>query len=235
MNNRRLLITAFEPFGGETVNPTMLVLNELKEQQSARKHSSCKAQGTGSAAETSDLAYELITAVLPVAFKRVSAQIRELLRTEQPDAVICLGQAGGRAAVTPERIAVNLADARIADNAGFMPEDTPLREEGPAAYFSTLPIKQIVQAISDAGIRASVSNSAGLYVCNCLMYHTLDFLAQERRSIPAGFIHVPYLPEQTANRPEVPCMELTDMTKAIRIAADITMGLERVQSTADTR
>lgn len=195
----KLLLTGFEPFGGESVNPAMLVLKELKKEEER-------------------LAAELVTAVLPVEFGCMRDQTDRLLSSVRPDAVICLGQAGGRAQITPERIAVNLADAGIADNAGAMPCEEPLRPDGPAAYFSTLPNRQIIRAMDCAGIPSVISNTAGLYVCNCLMYHLLDLLAVRKLSIPAGFIHIPYLPEQVCEKPDTPCMPLAVTAEGIRIA-----------------
>ena len=119
----------------------------------------------------------------------------------QPDAVVCLGQASGRADITPERVAINVMDARIPDNSGNQPVDAPIREGGPAAYFSTLPVKAMVQAMKEAGAPASLSNTAGTFVCNDLMYGLLDHLARTGQTIPAGIIHVPATPAQACDRP----------------------------------
>ena len=175
-----ILITAFAPFQGEDINATMEALALLPD--SAHGHNLCKH-------------------ILPVEFGKAVDAVVSLVEDVQPDAVVCLGQASGRADVTPERVAINVMDARIADNGGYQPCDVPVRAEGPAAYFSTLPVKAMVQAMKEAGVPASLSNTAGTFVCNDLMYGLLDYLAQTGRNIPAGFIHIPATPAQAAVRP----------------------------------
>ena len=176
----KILITAFEPFQQESLNATMEALALLPD--TAHGHT-------------------LMKRILPVEFgKAVTAAVR-LVEELRPDAVICLGQASGRADITPERVAINVMDARIADNGGWQPEDVPVREDGPAAYFSTLPVKAMVRAMKEAGVPASLSNTAGTFVCNDLMYGLLDHLEITGRRIPAGFIHIPATPTQAAVRP----------------------------------
>ena len=175
-----ILITAFEPFQQETVNATMEALALLPD--SAHGHT-------------------LVKHILPVEFGGAVTAVVKLVEELNPGAVICLGQASGRADVTPERVAINVMDARIADNGGWQPQDVPVREDGPAAYFSTLPVKAMVQAIKEAGVPASLSNTAGTFVCNDLMYGLLDHLTQTGRNIPAGFIHIPATPAQAVERP----------------------------------
>ncbi len=179
----KLLLTAFDPFGGSPINPAQEALALLPDR-------------VGGAA--------LVKLVVPTVFGDSIDVLTAAIRREQPDAVLCLGQAGGRTGLTPERVAINLNDARIPDNAGNQPIDTPVAEGGPAAYFSTLPVKAMTSAIRRAGVPASVSNTAGTFVCNHLMYGLLHFLAQECPGIRGGFLHVPYLPNQTKDAPALP-------------------------------
>ncbi len=176
----KILITAFEPFQQESLNATMEALALLPD--TAHGHT-------------------LMKRILPVEFGKAVTAAVQLAEELRPDAVICLGQASGRTDITPERVAINVMDARIADNGGWQPEDVPVREDGPAAYFSTLPVKAMVRAMKEAGVPASLSNTAGTFVCNDLMYGLLDHLAQTDRHIPAGFIHIPATPAQAAERP----------------------------------
>ena len=148
----RVLVTAFDPFGGETVNPALEAVKMLPEQ-------------------TGEL--EISKLEVPTVFGKSIAVVKEALARLQPDFVVCVGQAGGRCDITVERVAINCMDARIADNAGCQPTDERIEPDGSAAYFSTLPIKRVVEAIRAEGIPASVSNSAGTFVCNQLMYGVL--------------------------------------------------------------
>jgi len=175
-----ILITAFEPFQQETINATMEALSLLPD---------------------SVCGHTLIKRTIPVVFGKAVEAVTALVDDLRPEAVICLGQASGRAEVTPERVAINVMDARIPDNAGEQPVDAPIREDGPAAYFSTLPVKAMVQVMKEAGVPASLSNTAGTFVCNDLMYGLLDHLARTGRNIPAGFIHIPATPAQAVERP----------------------------------
>ncbi len=175
-----ILITAFEPFQQETVNATMEALALLPDAVA------------GAA---------LTKRVLPVEFGRAIRVMAGLVEELAPDAVVCLGQATGRAEITPERVAINVSDARIPDNAGCQPTDQPIRPEGPAAYFSTLPLREMIAAMKQAGVPAALSNTAGTFVCNHLMYGLLDYLACTGRHIPAGFVHIPATPEQAVARP----------------------------------
>lgn len=175
-----ILFTAFEPFQQETINATMEALALLPD--SAHGHT-------------------LTRRILPVEFGKAITAIEMLVEELCPDAVICLGQATGRADVTPERVAINVSDARIPDNGGFQPADLPIREDGPAAYFSTLPVRDMIAAMKKVGVPASLSNTAGTFVCNNLMYGLLDYLGRTGRHIPAGFIHIPATPAQAVERP----------------------------------
>ena len=196
---KTLLITAFEPFGGESENPSMLVLERLSDQIGALR---------------------LEKRLLGVTFKGAAEDISQYISEIKPDYAICLGQAGGRAAITPERVAINIMDARMADNSGFTPTDEPVCPAGPDAYFATLPIKRMVKAIEGAGIPAAVSNSAGTYVCNSTMYALLNSISRLGLSTKAGFIHVPYLPKQVIGKSGVASMSLDDMVRGITAAID---------------
>ena len=189
---KKLLITGFDPFGGEKVNPSWEAVKLLPEKIGA--YTLCKME---------------IPTVFGVAARQVLEQAQQIL----PDAILCVGQAGGRSAVTPERVAINLRDASICDNAGAKPQDQTIVEGGPAAYFSTVPCKKMVEAMKQAGFPATVSNTAGTFVCNDVLYSVLHHFAST--SVQAGFIHVPYLPSQGT-----PSMELTDIVKALTAAIE---------------
>lgn len=198
-----VLLTGFEPFGGDARNPSAEAVHEVA------------AAWTGP--ET------LITAVLPVAFAASAERLRRLMTDHRPDAVVLTGLAGGRRAVTPERIAVNLVDARIPDNDGAQPIDEPSVPGTPAAAFSTLPVKAIAHDIAAAGIPAEVSHTAGTFVCN----HVFFVAAHEARAHPGtrvGFIHLPWSTE-TAPSPEVPALPASDLARALAIAVRTTLDV----------
>ena len=138
----------------------------------------------------------------------------------QPDVVICVGQAGGRQGITPERIAINIDDARIADNEENQPIDFPIQEDGESAYFSTLPIKAMVDKMTSSGFPASVSNTAGTFVCNHIMYQVLYYASKNHPSLKAGFIHVPFLPEQVKGKNQYPSMKLEEMVQALTLCVE---------------
>lgn len=191
----KLLLTGFEPFGGETVNPAQDALALVPDRI-----------GT----------LGIVKLILPVVFGKSIAELRAALREHRPDAVLCIGQAGGRMEVTPERVALNLIDARIPDNENNQPADEPIFADGPAAYFATLPVKDMAAAIRIAGLPARVSNTAGLFVCNHVMYGALYHLAHELPGAIGGFMHVPYTPEQAARQATAqPSMATADIARAI--------------------
>lgn len=196
---KTLLITAFEPFGGESENPSALALELLSESIGGIR---------------------LEKRLLEVTFLGAKDNICRYVDEVKPDYAICLGQAGGRAAITPERVAINVMDARIADNIGYKPEDVPVTEGGQNAYFATLPIKRMVGAMEQAGVAAALSNSAGTYVCNSTMYAMLEHIALNGMAAKAGFIHVPYIPSQVADKPNTPCMPLEDIVKGLSTAIE---------------
>ena len=166
-----ILVTAFAPFGGDALNASQEILNALPEVLGGVR---------------------LEKRLLPVSFRLAPQLALEAAERLRPEAIVCLGQAGGRDAVTPERIAVNLMDATSPDNDGFQPVDQPVIPNAPAAYFSTLPVKAMVEAMQRVGVPARLSDTAGTYVCNALMFAMLH----QTKDIPCGFIHVPYLTEQ---------------------------------------
>ncbi len=170
---KKLLITGFEPFGGQTVNPSWEAVRRLPEVISE---------------------FRLVKMEVPVLFGGAVRAVLKRAEEVRPDVILCVGQAGGRSKVTPEVAALNLRDARIADNAGFMPQGEPIEANGPAAYFATIPVRRIVDAVKEKGIPCELSYSAGVYVCNDLLYGLLYHY--EGTGVQVGFIHVPYLPEQ---------------------------------------
>lgn len=193
----KLLLTAFDPFGGEKVNPAQEAVKLVRE----RIGSVC-----------------VIKCEVPTIFgKSVEAAV-DAIERHRPDAVLCIGQAGGRADLTPERVAINLDDAAIPDNAGNQPIDKAIFPDGEAAYFSTLPVKAMVAAIREAGLPASLSNTAGTFVCNHLMYGVLYTLKKRYPGVRGGFLHVPMIPAQTHGREGVPSMPLLDIVKGIEAA-----------------
>lgn len=192
----KLLLTAFTPFDGEKINPALEAVKLVKDR----------------------IGNLLIVKLeVPTVFGKSIDTVREAIEREKPDFVLSIGQAGGRAEICPERVAINLDDARIPDNEGNQPIDEPIFPDGENAYFSTLPVKAMVEAIRKEGLPSSLSNSAGTYVCNHLMYGVLYYL-DKRPVIKAGFIHVPYIPEQTKNKKEMPALELSEIVRGLEAA-----------------
>ena len=193
----KLLLTGFTPFDGETINPALEAVKRVKSEIAGM---------------------EIVKLEVPTVFGESVQLVAEAIEREQPDFVLSVGQAGGRVAVTPERVAINVDDARIPDNAGQQPIDVPIFADGENAYFATLPVKAMAEAIREAGLPSALSNSAGTYVCNHLMYGVLYHLNRHHKDAKAGFIHVPYIPEQTADKPGVPSMPLDDIVRALEAA-----------------
>ncbi len=196
----KILITGFNPFGGESTNPAFeavkLLPETIKEAQ-------------------------IIKLEIPTEFKRAGKVLQDGIETNKPDVVVCIGQAGGRSAITPEKVAINLMDGRIPDNAGYQPVDTPVREDGPTAYFTSLPVKAMVETIREAGIPAFLSYSAGTYVCNFLMYELLYLIDHHYPIIKGGFIHVPYMSQQVVNKPNgTPSMDLKTIARGLEKAVE---------------
>ncbi len=196
----RLLLTGFEPFGGEPVNPSWRVAQAL--------------DGLAIAG------VEVRAVQLPCVFGQALSVLGEALAATQPVLVLALGQAQGRCDFSLERVAINVDDARIADNAGARPIDAPIVAGGPAAYFATLPIKAMVAALRDAGLPASLSQTAGTFVCNHVFYglmHTLQ-ARPGPAAVRGGFMHLPLLPEQAARHPGVASLPLATMVEGVRLA-----------------
>ncbi|WP_315316753.1 pyroglutamyl-peptidase I [Pantoea vagans] len=200
---KTVLMTAFEPFGGETINPSWEAVRALEGKE------------IGGAT--------IVIRQLPVVFSEVLHVLNQALEEVKPDAVLSVGQAGGRSDITVERIGINVDDARIPDNAGNQPVDEPIVAGGPAAYFSRLPIKAIVAAVREAGIPASVSQTAGTFTCNRVMYGLLHWLEQQKSPARGGFIHIPYLPEQASQHPGAPSMAVATIIQALEIAVKVTL------------
>jgi pyroglutamyl-peptidase len=198
----KILLTGFEPFDGSLVNPSEGVMHAL--------------------ADESIPGMTLVTALLPVTMERGPQVLLDAFSTVHPQAVLCLGQASRRAVLSIERLAVNLLDFRIPDNAGVQAQDQLIVSEGPAAYFTTLPVREIYEAIKEQGIPAALSLSAGTYLCNQVTYVLMHHLHSQKLNIPAGFIHLPALPQQAAQmKGSIPSMSLETMIKGIRIALNV--------------
>ncbi len=193
---KRWLVTGFEPFDGSHVNPSAQIVTALSQIFPTEYFHGI---------------------ILPVETRTAPEALRQALEATQPEAVICLGEAAGRTAISLERVAINLLDFRIPDNAGEQINDLPVTPDGPAAYFSTLPVRKIRDALLEEGIPAELSYSAGTYLCNQVFYTLMHFLAEHRWNIPAGFVHVPSLPEQAVKRHSLtPSMSVDLEIRAIR-------------------
>lgn len=193
----KILITGFDPFGGESINPALEAVKKLPD---------------------TILGQEIIKIEIPTVFRKSLEKIEENIQKHNPDVVISIGQAGGRFGITPERVAINIDDARIKDNDGNQPIDISIYEDGEAAYFSSLPIKAMVKEMNDNGIPASVSNTAGTFVCNHVMYGVLYLIDKKYPNIRGGFIHVPYIPSQVTTKPNTPSMSIDDIAKGLELS-----------------
>ena len=192
---KKILLCAFDPFGGEKINPALEAVRLVRFEGA-----------------------EIEKCEVPTVFYKSLGVVTDRIEKFKPDAVLMIGQAGGRDKITPERVAINISDARIEDNEGNRPCDEPIIKGAPAAYFSTLPIKKIVESLSRAEIPAAVSNSAGTFVCNHLMYGVLNFVAERGYDCIAGFMHIPFLPEQVEGKTGVPSLPLESDVRAIEIS-----------------
>ena len=194
----KILVTGFDPFGGESVNPAYEAVKLLPDV-------------IGGA--------EIFKLEIPTVFSLSGPAVEEGIRKYQPDVVICVGQAGGRASISVEKVAINFADARIPDNNGEQPLDEPLQADGPAAYFATLPVKAMVQHVKEAGLPCYLSFTAGTYVCNSIMYNVLYMCEKRYPGIRAGFIHVPYACGQVIDKANTtPSMPLETIAKSLEYA-----------------
>ena len=190
----KILVTGFEAFDKSALNPSAEIIKALKGD-------------------------DLVTAILPVVFGQASSKLKELIDLHKPSAVLCLGLAVGRSEITPERIAINLDNARIADNAGNQPLEQRVIADGPDGHFSTLPIEKMVASMKAAGIPASISLSAGTFVCNHIFYVLQDYLKDS--SIKSGFMHVPLMDEQRREYPTLPTMPIRQMIAGVEIALNV--------------
>lgn len=196
----KILVTGFDPFGGEKVNPAYEAVKLLPDTIAGA---------------------EVIKLEIPTVFSKSGPAVEAGIQAHNPDVVLNVGQAGGRACVTIERVAINLAEARIPDNAGEQPMDEPLQAEGPAAYFTTLPIKAMVKNVRDHGLPCHISYTAGTYVCNCVMYNVLHMAATKYPNIRAGFIHVPFASGQAVEKAvSTPCASLEVIAKSLEYAIE---------------
>jgi pyroglutamyl-peptidase len=197
---KKILVTGFDTFGGEKVNPASEILKNLKDKIGETR---------------------VIKLEVPTVFgKSINAVVKKI-DDIKPDFVLCIGQAGGRYKITVERVAINIDDASIPDNAKNLPIDQLIDNKGETAYFTTIPVKAIVEAIKKENIPAEISNSAGTYVCNHLLYGVLNHIHKNNLKIKAGFIHIPFLPEQVLKKPNTPYMTLEMMIRGIETAIKV--------------
>ncbi len=192
----KALVTGFDPFGGAEVNPSSLAVSRLKKKIGK---------------------VTVVTAVLPTSYAKSAKVLREAIDEAKPDIVLCVGQAGGRTELCLERVGINVQDARIPDNDRKQPIDVPVLAEGPAAYFATLPIKACVAEMRKAGLPAAVSNTAGTFVCNHILYSLMDIIVNHPVRMRGGFLHIPYVPEQAARLGGAPSMAVDDIVRGIEI------------------
>ncbi|MBW8348793.1 pyroglutamyl-peptidase I [Bacillus sp. IITD106] len=211
---KKVLMTGFDPFGGEKINPALEAVKQLD----------------GKVFE----GVEIVAQEVPTVFHESIKIVIDSIEQHKPDVIICVGQAGGRTQVTPERIAINIDDARIPDNKDNQPIDEPIYEDGPAAYWTTLPIKRIVHEMKKVGVPAAVSNSAGTFVCNHLFYGVMHYLEKNAPHIRGGFIHIPFIPEQTLGN-NAPSLSLDVIVEGLKTAAVIAAsGKEDIREVGGT-
>jgi pyroglutamyl-peptidase len=203
MASKKVLLTGFEPFGGASFNPSGAVVQAI--------------------AKRGIDGIEIVTAILPVEFKRSAEMLVELISNHKPDVVISLGQAEGRDFIGPEQVAINLADGRIADNAGVRIVNQSINPSAADGYSSTLPIRAIVDAISSLGIAAKISYSAGTFICNEIFFATQSFLQESE--VISGFIHLPLAPNQSAEFPGLPTMPIEVQVNAIEAAIKVSVDV----------
>jgi pyroglutamyl-peptidase len=190
----KILLTGFEPFGTATSNPSGEIVKQISGDN-------------------------IVTAILPVAYAQSAERLLTLIAEHNPDVVICLGQAEGRTQITPEKVAINLDDARLADNEGVLRNDVKILENGPDAYFTTLPIKEMIEVVKAAGVPASVSLSAGAFLCNHVFYVVQNNFAGTK--VRSGFVHVPLMDSQAPEFPGLPTMPLDQMVTAVRAMLEV--------------
>lgn len=196
---KKILVTGFDPFGGEHINPAIESVKRLPKKI---------------------LGVEIIPLEIPTVIGVSLEKIEEAIKLHDPDVILSIGQAGGRSDISVERIGINVDDCRIPDNAGNQPIDEPIRKDGPAAYFSSLPIKAMVEHISSHGIPASISNTAGTFICNHVLYGVRYMVETTYPKKRSGFIHIPFLPQQVADKKEVASMQLELIVEGIILAIE---------------
>ena len=201
-----VLLTGFEPFAGERENPSLQIARALDRKRIA--------------------GHRVVGAALPTEFARSLPALESLLKQHRPALVLAVGQAGGRSTISLERVAINLFDARIADNVDDQPIDVPVIRDAPNAYFSTLPLKTMLLRLRAAGIPAALSHSAGTFVCNQVFFGLAHYLARNKPQVRGGFIHVPYLPQQAARHDNAPSMALATMIDAVRLCIEAALSTD---------
>lgn len=192
-----ILLSHFDAFGEDSENSTEILLSTFKTRNNVQ------------------------VVKLPTVFKKSGEILTKEIEKIKPSVVIMLGQAGGRTAITPEKVAINIMNARIGDNEGNKPCDEPVVEGGPNAYFSTLPVREITEKLRKNRIPAAISYTAGTFVCNSLFYQIMHYLSENGLDIKAGFIHFPYLHRQVVPKPQIPSMGLAEMQRAMEIILDV--------------
>ena len=203
---KKILLTGFEPFGGESVNPALEAVKRLD------------------GAVIGDACVKICS--LPVVKEKSLQVLYKEIDESKPDLIVAVGQAGGRAEMSLERVAINIDDYRIKDNEGNQPIDEMIISEGPAAYWTTLPIKAMLTAARQAGVPAGVSNSAGTFVCNHVFYGLMHHLQREKATARGGFIHIPYLPEQAAKNAGQPSMSIETIVLGLKVMLEAALGCE---------
>lgn len=195
----KILLTGFDPFGGEKINPAQEAVQRVKDCINGA---------------------EVIKLIIPTVQEKSLEKIEEAIIKHSPDVVISIGQATGRFGITPERVAINLNDFRIEDNEGNQPIDEEIRRDGQSAYFTSLPVKGMVKHLQENGIPSSISNTAGTFVCNHVMYGVLYLIEKKYPNIKGGFIHIPCATVQAVNKPNVPYMSLEEIIKGIELSIE---------------
>lgn len=209
----KVLITGFDPFGGEKLNPAFEAMKKLPDTVAGA---------------------EVIKLEIPTVFTKSGEAVEKAMKEHKPDVVICVGQAGGRSSITIEKVAINLAEARIKDNEGNQPIDAVLHEDGENAYFTTLPCKAVVRELRENKIPAHISYTAGTFVCNDVMYHVLYLIHKKYQNVRGGFIHVPYALEQVLDKPQgTSAMSLETISKGLELAIKATIEKDKDISLID--
>lgn len=201
-----ILVTGFDPFGGETINPALEAVKLLPDEIEGHKIDKLE---------------------IPTVFHKSKEVVVEQLKQKEYDIVLAIGQAGGRFELTPERVGINIDDARIPDNEGNQPIDEAIQTTGASAYFSNLPVKRMTEAIKSQGVPARLSNTAGTFVCNHILYQLGYLEATQFPNIKFGFIHVPFIPEQVTDKVEKPSMSLETIAKGLKVALEVVIESDK--------